>query len=124
MPYVVGREGFEPSNPSEAGLQSARFNHLHTDPKLLISALPGHSFALQKWFRDQGSNLGFLPTISRPGLYRLSYHGTIWCMWTGSNCRPHPYQGCALPTELHVRVSFWEQIDSRCCLQIGGDDGI
>ena len=23
-----------------------------------------------------------------------------WSCWADSNCRPHPYQGCALPTEL------------------------
>ena len=24
----------------------------------------------------------------------------FWSCWADSNCRPHPYQGCALPTEL------------------------
>ena len=25
----------------------------------------------------------------------------FWSCWADSNCRPHPYQGCALPTELY-----------------------
>ena len=28
-----------------------------------------------------------------------------WSCWADSNCRPHPYQGCALPTELQQRVA-------------------
>ena len=27
-------------------------------------------------------------------------HRSFWSCWADSNCRPHPYQGCALPTEL------------------------
>ena len=27
----------------------------------------------------------------------------FWSCWADSNCRPHPYQGCALPTELQQR---------------------
>jgi hypothetical protein len=26
--------------------------------------------------------------------------------WADSNCRPHPYQGCALPTELQARAAL------------------
>ena len=29
----------------------------------------------------------------------------IWSCWADSNCRPHPYQGCALPTELQQQVA-------------------
>gem|GEM_PF-2468039 len=29
----------------------------------------------------------------------------LWSCWADSNCRPHPYQGCALPTELQQRVA-------------------
>ena len=29
----------------------------------------------------------------------------FWSCWADSNCRPHPYQGCALPTELQQRVA-------------------
>ena len=28
----------------------------------------------------------------------------LWSWWPDSNWRPHPYQGCALPTELHQQV--------------------
>ena len=31
--------------------------------------------------------------------------GFQWSCWADSNCRPHPYQGCALPTELQQRVA-------------------
>ena len=29
----------------------------------------------------------------------------FWSCWADSNCRPHPYQGCALPTELQQQSS-------------------
>ena len=29
----------------------------------------------------------------------------LWSCWADSNCRPHPYQGCALPTELQQQSS-------------------
>ena len=29
----------------------------------------------------------------------------FWSCWADSNCRPHPYQGCALPTELQQRMA-------------------
>ena len=29
----------------------------------------------------------------------------FWSCWADSNCRPHPYQGCALPTELQQQVA-------------------
>ena len=28
----------------------------------------------------------------------------FWSCWADSNCRPHPYQGCALPTELQQHI--------------------
>ena len=28
-----------------------------------------------------------------------------WSCWADSNCRPHPYQGCALPTELQQQMA-------------------
>ena len=27
----------------------------------------------------------------------MCVHGKVWCPWAGSNCRPLPYQGSALP---------------------------
>ncbi len=35
----------------------------------------------------------------------LSFKAIFWSCWADSNCRPHPYQGCALPPELqqHMR---------------------
>ena len=30
--------------------------------------------------------------------------GVFWSCWADSNCRPHPYQGCALPTELQQQI--------------------
>ena len=35
----------------------------------------------------------------------LRFQGFLWSCWADSNCRPHPYQGCALPTELQQRVA-------------------
>ena len=29
----------------------------------------------------------------------------FWSCWADSNCRPHPYQGCALPTELQQHMA-------------------
>ena len=31
---------------------------------------------------------------------KTAVFGDFWSCWADSNCRPHPYQGCALPTEL------------------------
>ena len=31
--------------------------------------------------------------------------GFLWSCWADSNCRPHPYQGCALPTELQQQMA-------------------
>ena len=31
--------------------------------------------------------------------------GFQWSCWADSNCRPHPYQGCALPTELQQQMA-------------------
>ena len=49
--------------------------------------------------------------ITNALLYQLSYAGfesagadsVFWCSWAGSNRRPLPYQGSALPTELQER---------------------
>ena len=35
----------------------------------------------------------------------VGIQGFQWSCWADSNCRPHPYQGCALPTELQQRVA-------------------
>ena len=35
----------------------------------------------------------------------LRFQDFQWSCWADSNCRPHPYQGCALPTELQQRVA-------------------
>ena len=44
----------------------------------------------------QLSYAGDEPAVGRPG-------SVIWCSWAGSNRRPLPYQGSALPTELQER---------------------
>ena len=31
--------------------------------------------------------------------------GVFWSCWADSNRRPHPYQGCALPTELQQQMA-------------------
>ena len=36
--------------------------------------------------------------------YRITQHTNNWWVWADSNCRPHPYQGCALPTELYQHI--------------------
>ena len=35
----------------------------------------------------------------------LWFQGFLWSCWADSNCRPHPYQGCALPTELQQQMA-------------------
>ena len=35
----------------------------------------------------------------------LAVLGIFWSCWADSNCRPHPYQGCALPTELQQQMA-------------------
>ena len=35
----------------------------------------------------------------------LRFQGFLWSCWADSNCRPHPYQGCALPTELQQHMA-------------------
>ena len=35
----------------------------------------------------------------------VGIQGFQWSCWADSNRRPHPYQGCALPTELQQRVA-------------------
>ena len=38
-----------------------------------------------------------------PGAQKSGYpfgYPLFWSCWADSNCRPHPYQGCALPPEL------------------------
>ena len=35
----------------------------------------------------------------------LTISGLFWSCWADSNCRPHPYQGCALPTELQQQMA-------------------
>ena len=34
----------------------------------------------------------------------LSLDANSWSCWADSNRRPHPYQGCALPTELQQQT--------------------
>jgi hypothetical protein len=33
---------------------------------------------------------------AKQALSQLSYGPFDWWVWADSNCRPHPYQGCAL----------------------------
>ena len=35
----------------------------------------------------------------------LRFQDFQWSCWADSNCRPHPYQGCALPTELQQQMA-------------------
>ena len=37
--------------------------------------------------------------------YPLRDNGFHWSCWADSNRRPHPYQGCALPTELQQHMA-------------------
>ena len=37
--------------------------------------------------------------------YPLRDNGFQWSCWADLNRRPHPYQGCALPTELQQRMA-------------------
>ena len=51
--------------------------------------------------------LRYLRAISkkRKNLKTIAVSRFFWSCWADSNCRPHPYQGCALPTELQQRVA-------------------
>ena len=53
--------------------------------------------------------LHFLPKCKEKNLHFCKF---LWSWWPDSNRRPHPYQGCALPTELHQHAVFpWREID-------------
>ena len=45
----------------------------------------------------------FLSKSKSPETIEIS--GLFWSCWADSNCRPHPYQGCALPTELQQQMA-------------------
>ena len=55
------------------------------------------NWAMQATYAACGhdSNLPSAQKSRYPNGYLL-----FWSCWADSNCRPHPYQGCALPTEL------------------------
>ena len=38
----------------------------------------------------------------------LRFQVLFWSCWADSNRRPHPYQGCALPTELQQHIGDQE----------------
>ena len=39
--------------------------------------------------------------IEKPAHFRVR----VWSCWADLNRRPHPYQGCALPTELQQHLA-------------------
>ena len=49
---------------------------------------------------------GFEPshTESESAVLPLHNPAILWSCWADSNRRPHPYQGCALPTELQQHI--------------------
>ena len=51
--------------------------------------------------------LRYLRAISkkRKNLKTIAVSRFFWSCWADSNCRPHPYQGCALPTELQQQMA-------------------
>ena len=62
--------------------------------------------------RDTGIFVGYKNTRPRPGCFS-------WSHSRGSNPRPRPYHGRALPTELLRRAKFLFQITSpKTCLEI------
>ena len=72
---VVEEDGFEPPNPLGTDLQSAAFDHF---------AIPPYKFLL---------------------LYNIKCSfRKKWWMLTGSNRRPTPCKGVALPTELSIHL--------------------
>ena len=47
----------------------------------------------------------FFNIFATKSIENRSFRCFFWSCWADSNCRPHPYQGCALPTELQQRVA-------------------
>ena len=68
----------------------------------IFSAVKQNARSSQKSSRRYGRGSKFRThgtRFWRPLLYQLSYT-PMWSCYPDSNWRPHPYQGCALPTEL------------------------
>ena len=65
---------------------------------------PAHFLAYLNPLLNPFCPLRELPKIVKTR-YPLQDNGFSWSCWADSNRRPHPYQGCALPTELqqHMR---------------------
>ena len=52
----------------------------------------------------------------------MCVHGKVWCPWAGSNCRPLPYQGSALPLshmgeacDSNLRMCRWSKWRKCSC---------
>ena len=113
---VVVRVGFEPTKRNAADLQSAPFSHSGTSPlrqKELYIILNVLSIKkLLDFSRSQLFQLvaahGFEPRTLRVWTAcssQLSYAAN-WSWWPGLNWWPYPYQGYALPTELHQHMKL------------------
>ena len=95
------------------------------------------SAQIKRALRAQVGSSNHVPIRNK--LPRRKARELVWSCWADSNCRPHPYQGCALPTELqqqmatkkglepstsgvtgrrsnqlsYLAVTWWEQLDSN-----------
>ena len=59
--------------------------------------------------KNEGFRCGILQKQSKTKEKDLHSCKSLWSWWPDSNRWPHPYQGCALPTELHQRI-VWREI--------------
>ena len=51
----------------------------------------------------------------------LRDNGFHWSCWADSNRRPHPYQGCALPTELQQHIYLF--LSAFAVINMAGAEG-
>ena len=110
-----------PRHPSKAGRSRTDHGQLHGTGDVNAendkntgeeTELPLRcSFALSAYFRVWVRQLTHTLTHrlnwskSKEKVLHSRENKTLWSCWADSNRRPHPYQGCALPTELQQHMA-------------------
>ena len=97
---IVGADGIEPSTSAASGQRSpaelsARVAGHRTDPRRRRESNPGRGFCRP------------LPNHSATSPRRRPVDRPRWSGRPGSNRRPQPWQGCALPAELRPHERRW-----------------